>query len=122
MDDAFVHATKESVNARVTGQMVEIAIKDNQRVERGQLLFQVDLEPYRIAVDQAEARLSSARLQVSKLKATFRQQPADLQSAHDTADFDPHDGKLEACGRRPSERIGIINGSHRRDDELRLRP
>ena len=56
-DDAFVRAAKESVNARVAGQVVEIAVKDNQRVLRGQLLFQVDPEPYRIAVDQAEARL-----------------------------------------------------------------
>ena len=39
-DDAFVRAAKESVNARVAGQVVEIAVKDNQRVQRGQLLFQ----------------------------------------------------------------------------------
>jgi membrane fusion protein (multidrug efflux system) len=87
-DDAFVRAAKESVNARVAGQVVEIAVKDNQRVERGQILFRVDPEPYRIAVDQAEARLNSARLQINELKATYRQQVADLQSASATADFD----------------------------------
>src|SRR6478736_7900990 len=38
-DDAFVRAAKESVNARVAGQVVEIAVADNQRVQRGQLLF-----------------------------------------------------------------------------------
>ncbi len=87
-DDAFVRAAKESVNARVAGQVVEIAVKDNQRVQRGQLLFQVDPEPYRIAVDQAEARLSTARLQINELKATYRQEVAELQSAGATADFD----------------------------------
>jgi membrane fusion protein, multidrug efflux system len=87
-DDAFVRAAKESVNARVSGQVVEIAVKDNQRVQHGQLLFQVDQEPYRIAVDQAEARLSSARLQINQLKATYRQGLAELQSAGATADFD----------------------------------
>ncbi len=87
-NDAFVRAAKESVNARVAGQVVEIAVKDNQRVKRGQLLFQVDPEPYRIAVDQAEARLSTARLQVNELKATYRQQVAELQSANATVDFD----------------------------------
>jgi membrane fusion protein, multidrug efflux system len=87
-DDAFVHAAKESVNARVAGQVVEIAVHDNQRVKQGQLLFRVDPEPYRIAVDQAEARLDSARLQVNELKATYRQQLAELQSASDTVDFD----------------------------------
>jgi len=87
-DDAFVRAAKESVNARVAGQVVEIAVKDNQRVKQGQLLFQIDPQPYQIAVDQAAARLDSARLQVNELKATYRQQLADLRSAIDTVNFD----------------------------------
>ena len=87
-DDAFVRAAKEFVNARVAGQVVEIAVKDNQQVQRGELLFQIDPEPYRIAVDQAEARLASARLQINELKATYRQQLAELQSASATEDFD----------------------------------
>ena len=87
-DDAFVYAAKESVNARVAGQVVDIAVVDNQRVRQGQLLFQVDPQPYRIAVEQAEARLDSARLQVDELKATYRQQIAELRSAIDTVDFD----------------------------------
>jgi membrane fusion protein, multidrug efflux system len=87
-DDAFVRAAKESINARVAGQAVEIAVQDNQRVRKGQLLFQIDPEHYQIAVDQAEARLGSARLQIDALKATYRQQLAELQSAKDSADFD----------------------------------
>jgi len=87
-NDAFVYAAKESINARVAGQVVAIAVKNNQRVQRGQLLFQVDPQPYQIAVDQAEARLGSARLQIDELKATYRQQLAELQSAKDTEDFD----------------------------------
>jgi membrane fusion protein (multidrug efflux system) len=86
-DDAFVRAAKVSINARVAGQVVEIAIEDNQRVQQGQLLFRIDPEPYQIAVDQAEARLGSAGLQVEALKATYRQQLAELQSAKDSADF-----------------------------------
>ena len=87
-DDAFVRAAKESINARVSGQVTEIAVKDNQRVRKGQLLFRIDPEPYQIAVDQADARLGSARLQVGALKATYRQQQAELQSAKDSAGFD----------------------------------
>jgi membrane fusion protein (multidrug efflux system) len=87
-DDAFIRAAKESINARVSGQVVEIAVNDNQRVRKGQLLFRLDPEPFQIAVDQADARLGSARLQVGALKTTYHQQLADLQSAKDTADFD----------------------------------
>jgi membrane fusion protein, multidrug efflux system len=87
-DDAFVYAAKESVNARVAGQVVEIAVKDNQHVKLGQLLFRIDPEPYQIAIDHAEAQLGTARLQIEELKATWNQQQADLQSAKDSADFD----------------------------------
>ena len=87
-DDAFIYAAKESVNARVAGQVVDIAVKDNQRVKRGQLLFQIDPEPYRIAVDQAAAHLDGTRLQIEQLKATYRQQVAQIQSALDTVHYD----------------------------------
>ena len=87
-DDAFVRAARDSINARVSGQVVDIAVHDNQRVQKGQLLFRVDPQPYCIAVEQAEARLGTARLQVQALKATYRQQLAELQSAKESADFD----------------------------------
>ena len=87
-DDAFVRAAKVSINARIPGQVVKVAVIDNQQVKAGQLLFEVDPQPYRIAVEQAEARLNSARLQVEALKATYRRQLADLESARASADFD----------------------------------
>lgn len=90
-DDAFVYAAKESVNARVSGQVVEIAVKENQRVTRGQLLFRIDPEPYQIAIDHADAVLGSARLQIEGLKATYHQQLAELQSAKDSATFAEHE-------------------------------
>ena len=87
-DNAFVRAAKITVNARVAGQAVEIAVRDNERVGQGQVLFRIDPEPYQIVVDQAEARLGSARLQIDGLKATYRQQQAELQSARESAAFD----------------------------------
>jgi len=40
---------KVTVNARVAGQAVEIAVRDNQRVRQGQVLFRIDPEAYQIA-------------------------------------------------------------------------
>jgi membrane fusion protein (multidrug efflux system) len=87
-DNASVRAAKITINARVAGQAVEIAVRDNERVRQGQVLFRIDPEPYQIAADQAEARLGSARLQIDGLKATYRQQQAELQSAKESAAFD----------------------------------
>ena len=90
-DDAFVRAAKDSINARVAGQVVEIAVTDNQHVRKGQLLFRIDPEPYQIAIDQAEAGLGSARLEIGGLKTKYRQQLAELESAKDSASFYEHE-------------------------------
>lgn len=90
-DDAFVRAAKVSVNARISGQVVKVAVVDNQRVRAGELLFQIDPQPYKIAVEQAKARLGSARLQVEVLKATYRRQLAELEAAKVSAAFDQRD-------------------------------
>ncbi|HVJ35411.1 MAG TPA: HlyD family secretion protein [Terriglobia bacterium] len=87
-DDAFVRAAKDSINARVSGQVVEIAVIDNQRVRKGQLLFRIDPAPYQIAVEQAAADLDRARIEIDTLKTKYRQQQAELRSAEDSASFD----------------------------------
>jgi membrane fusion protein, multidrug efflux system len=87
-NDAFVRAAKVTLNARVAGQVVAIAVRDNQRVKQGEVLVQIDPEPYQIAVDMAEARLASARLEIDGLKATYRQQQAELESAKDSTAYD----------------------------------
>jgi len=90
-DDAFVRAAKDSINARVSGQVVEIAVSDNQRVRKGQLLFRIDPEPYQIAIDKAAADLGNARLQIEGLKTKYRQQLAELESAKASATYDEHE-------------------------------
>jgi membrane fusion protein (multidrug efflux system) len=90
-DDAFVRAAKISINARVSGQVTEIAVIENQRVRKGDLLFRIDPDPYRIAVRQAEADLERSRLEIDTLKTKYHQQLAELESAKHAAVFDEHE-------------------------------
>ncbi|WP_064118465.1 HlyD family secretion protein [Pseudomonas fluorescens] len=87
-DNAYARVAKASINARVSGQVVEIAVDDNQPVRKGQVLFRIDSQPLQIAVDRAEAQLGNARLRIDGLKASYRQQQAELQSARASADYD----------------------------------
>jgi membrane fusion protein (multidrug efflux system) len=87
-DNAYARVAKASINARVSGQVVEIAVDDNQPVRKGQVLFRLDPQPLQIAVDRAEAQLGNARLRIDGLKAGYRQQQAELQSARASADYD----------------------------------
>jgi membrane fusion protein (multidrug efflux system) len=82
-DNAYVQQDKVSVSALVTGPIVEVAVKENQRVRAGDLLFRIDPSPYRIALEQAEAQIASAQVSVSKLEAENAGTGADILAAQD---------------------------------------
>ena len=61
------------VSANVSGRVVELAVHDNQRVKKGDLLYRIDDAPFRIAVQEAQAQLAASRLTIDSLKANYRQ-------------------------------------------------
>ncbi|HEK1767451.1 TPA: HlyD family secretion protein [Pseudomonas putida] len=90
-DNAYVRVAKASINARVAGQVVDIAVDDNQPVRKGQVLFRIDPKPLQIAVERAQAQLANARLRIDGLKASYRQQQAELHSAQASAQYDQNE-------------------------------
>jgi membrane fusion protein (multidrug efflux system) len=86
-DDAYVQADKVSISADVSGRVLAVEVRNNQRVTAGQVLFRLDDRPYRIALEHARAQLASARLEVEGLRATYRQKLAELMAAEDTATY-----------------------------------
>jgi membrane fusion protein (multidrug efflux system) len=83
-DDAYIQAAKTMISPDVAGRVIEVAVKDNQQVKKGQVLFRFDPVTYQLTVDRDKAELAAARLQVNALKATYRQKLADEQGAEDT--------------------------------------
>jgi membrane fusion protein (multidrug efflux system) len=82
-DDAFVKTDLASISAQVPGQVAAIHVRDNQKVDAGQLLFELDSSSYKIALDQAEANLSMTRDRIASLRANYREKAATLVSARD---------------------------------------
>jgi membrane fusion protein, multidrug efflux system len=83
-DDAYVEAAQIVVSSNVAGRVSEIDIRDNELVKKGAVLFRIDDAPFRIAVQEAQARLAGARLQVEALQATYRQRLAEVHGAEQT--------------------------------------
>src|ERR1700741_3680095 len=54
-DDAYLQADLVHLAPDVSGRVVELDVRDNQAVRRGDVLFRIDPEPYRMRVDQARA-------------------------------------------------------------------
>jgi membrane fusion protein (multidrug efflux system) len=80
-DDAQVKQDIVSVSPQVNGQIVQVLVRDGARVKRGQLLFRIDPQPYRVALEQAEAQLANARLQTTVLKTTAAGTSGDIRGA-----------------------------------------
>ena len=80
-DNAYVQQDKVSVSGEVGGRVISVDVRENQRVHKGDVLFRVDPQPYQIALEQAEANLATARLQVSQMRETFAEKGTDVGSA-----------------------------------------
>jgi multidrug resistance efflux pump len=58
--DASVRSFVVRMVPEVSGKVLEVAVEDNQIVQTGDLLYQIDQTPFRIAVERAEAKLAAA--------------------------------------------------------------
>ncbi len=86
-DNAYVQQDKVSISAEVGGRIVEVAVKANQTVKAGDLLFRIDPEPYRIAVAQADATIAAAQVRRVGMETTFQISGNDIDSAREDVDF-----------------------------------
>jgi len=77
--DGRVRADIINVAADVPGYVVDVPVKDNQRVSKGDLLIQIDPEHYRLAVEQAKA-LVAARKATWEMRRVNARRRADLDN------------------------------------------
>jgi membrane fusion protein (multidrug efflux system) len=71
-DDAYVNGHVTYVAPRVAGQVSRVLADDNERVKIGDLLVQLDKEPYQVQVDIKKAALVAAEAAVTAAQAEVR--------------------------------------------------
>src|SRR5258708_36410099 len=69
-DDAQADVHLYPVSARVSGYVVQVNVGDNQWVEKGTVLVEIDPEDYEVAVTQAQANLPNAHATAQPLNIT----------------------------------------------------
>ena len=65
-DDAQVDGNLYQVSSRITGHVIKVYVDDNQTVQAGQALADVDPTDYQVALDQAEADLANVQAQYTQ--------------------------------------------------------
>ena len=86
-DDAYVKADIVNVANDISGIVVEVDVKEGQDIRKGDLLFRLDDEPYRIAREGAEAQLGIVVNQLQAAKANYAQARAQIEQAKADLDF-----------------------------------
>ncbi|MCY4753794.1 HlyD family efflux transporter periplasmic adaptor subunit [Pelomonas aquatica] len=84
--DARLRATVLQVAPDVSGPLTEVRVHDNQRVARGDVLFQVDTTRFALALEQARAALAQSRAGAAQARAALDNQHAQLAQARREAD------------------------------------
>ena len=77
-DDAYVNGHVTFLAPRVAGQVTKVLVDDNQRVKKGDLLVQLDKEPYQVQVNIKKDALVAAERDLQVAEAQARGQIANL--------------------------------------------
>lgn len=79
-DDAYVNSYVTFVAPRVSGQVARVLVDDNNRVKKGDVLIELDPEPYRVQVTIKQAAVDSAQAELVVAQATVRSEIGQARS------------------------------------------
>lgn len=76
-------AKETEVRSRVNGILVKRLYEEGSRVQAGQPLFQIDPEPFKIALEEAQARATQTKREAARLKLLFSKQAVSRKEFDD---------------------------------------
>jgi membrane fusion protein (multidrug efflux system) len=71
-DNAYVGAQKVLITPDISGKISRIVVREGQHVAPGDVLFEIDPEPFQLALAQAEAKLAGVKVQLANLKSNAK--------------------------------------------------
>jgi membrane fusion protein (multidrug efflux system) len=87
-DDAYVQAERVGVSTDVSGIVQDVAVKDNQHVDAGQVLYRLDPRQFQIALDNAKANLAQIGLSIEAMKQDYKRMVSDIAAQQAQVDLD----------------------------------
>jgi membrane fusion protein, multidrug efflux system len=71
-DDAYVGAQKVLITPDISGKIEKVVVREGQRVNEGDTLFEIDPVPFRLALQQAQANLATAKTNYDTLVSDLK--------------------------------------------------
>jgi membrane fusion protein (multidrug efflux system) len=86
-DNAYVKQDRVTVAAQVAGNVREVRVAENERVEPGRTVLVLDDALFRVAVERAEAAVANARVGVASMQADYREKLGELDVARRASQY-----------------------------------
>lgn len=77
-ENAYVKAHVIAISTDIDGRVVEVMVRNDQRVKAGDLLFRLDPDPHWLRLKIAEAKIASVRNAIDAMRAEYRQIEAEI--------------------------------------------
>jgi membrane fusion protein, multidrug efflux system len=87
-DDAYVQADRVGVSTDVSGIVQDVAVKDNEHVEAGQILYRLDPRQFQIALENAKANLAQTAMSIDAMKQDCQRMLSDIAAQQAQVDLD----------------------------------
>ena len=85
-DDAYIYADTVSIAPEVSGRIIALAVKNDQLVRQGEILFQIDPRPFEAALAKAEASLRTLNAQIELTQRSVNAQKLAADAAHSSVE------------------------------------
>ena len=86
-ENAYIKSNVVAISADVSGRVEWVGVDDNALVREGQILFRLDQQPFKIALERSEAELELVRTQVEHLRADYHEAVAQVAAEEEKVRF-----------------------------------
>lgn len=80
IDNAYIGSNKLMVSTDVSGIVKNVTVREGQKVNTGDILFQIDPLPFQIALDRANAQLAQTKLAIEAMEQDYKRMQSDISA------------------------------------------
>ena len=85
-DDAFIASRQIAIAPKVSGYVTQVPVTDNQHVAQGDVIARIDDRDFRVALDQANAQVTTAQASIQNITAQIAMQQAQIVASEAQVD------------------------------------
>src|SRR5882762_9924229 len=112
-DNAYVGAEKVLITPDISGKVSRVLVREGQHVEAGAPLFEIDPQPFELAVRQAQSKLDTVVTDLANLKSNYQSLKRLVQLGQEAVEIKRRDveRKTALAAKQTSTQVDVDNAN-----------